>query len=114
MRTLNDTKLTATQREALSLLRQELLSKFDIHSMSLFGSYARGDFDDESDIDLLVVTNLPLENSKRYEITEIVCRTNLEFGTNFSSVVIARAWWESGKSKVLPIHDEVMNEGTLL
>lgn len=34
-----------------------LLDKYDMHSASLFGSYARGEADERSDIDLLVVGN---------------------------------------------------------
>ena len=38
-------------------LTVKLLNKFDIKSMYLFGSYARGDWLEDSDIDLIVVSN---------------------------------------------------------
>ena len=34
----------------------------------LYGSYARGDFNDESDIDIMVLADIPLE--KRHEVFE--------------------------------------------
>ena len=32
----------------------------------LFGSYARGDYDEESDIDILLVADMPTEDMRRY------------------------------------------------
>jgi uncharacterized protein len=54
------------QREALIIVQkyvEELNEKFDLVKVILFGSYAKGDFHDESDIDIAVVlkdyNNLP-------------------------------------------------------
>ncbi|SMD45651.1 Predicted nucleotidyltransferases [Aquiflexum balticum DSM 16537] len=54
------------QREALIIVQkyvEELNEKFDLIKVILFGSYAKGDFHDESDIDIAVVlkdyNNLP-------------------------------------------------------
>jgi len=41
----------------LSILRQhksELVSRYPIHGMALFGSRVRGDFEDDSDVDILI------------------------------------------------------------
>ena len=32
----------------------------------MFGSYARGDYDEESDIDILLVADMPTEDMRRY------------------------------------------------
>jgi hypothetical protein len=58
-----------------------------------------------------LVTNRSLERAKRHEITDLVFRVNLEYDTNFSTVVVEKASWENGKFTVLPIHDEIINEG---
>lgn len=54
------------QRDALIIVQkyiEELNEKFDLVKVLLFGSYAKGDFHDESDIDIAVVlkdyNNLP-------------------------------------------------------
>ncbi|WP_194975358.1 nucleotidyltransferase domain-containing protein [Aquiflexum lacus] len=54
------------QRDALIIVQkyvEELNEKFDLVKVILFGSYAKGDFHDESDIDIAVVlkdyNNLP-------------------------------------------------------
>ena len=38
----------------LTAKKQELEKKYPISELALFGSYARGDFNDKSDIDILV------------------------------------------------------------
>jgi len=34
--------------------KQELMEKYPIKSLALFGSYSRGDYNDKSDIDIMV------------------------------------------------------------
>lgn len=60
------------------LLRERLLAELpeEIHSLVLFGSVARGEATDDSDIDVLVVTNADLDAERR--IDEITYDTNLE------------------------------------
>ena len=46
-----------TQEEIINLLRQQkpmLLNKYPISELGLFGSFAKGDFNEKSDIDILV------------------------------------------------------------
>ena len=62
----------------LEELKQRLNSQFDyIEHLILYGSAARGESDDESDIDLLVITAQPLSRLRRHEITDIVFEINL-------------------------------------
>ncbi len=37
-----------------------------LHSVILFGSYARGDYDDESDIDIMILADVPAEKILTY------------------------------------------------
>lgn len=41
----------------LKEIRKDLVSKYPIDSMAVFGSYARGDFSKESDVDILIAFN---------------------------------------------------------
>ena len=46
-----------TREEILAVLREqheELRHRYPIHRMALFGSWARGDFGEDSDVDVLV------------------------------------------------------------
>ena len=63
---------TAKQLDALGEIKRGLLEKFDIRAIVLYGSAARGQADEESDADLLVVTSQPLTRFERHQITDVV------------------------------------------
>ena len=46
-----------SEQDAIERIRQRLSARFDIESIVLFGSRARGDAKEESDFDVLVVAN---------------------------------------------------------
>ncbi|MEK9136627.1 MAG: nucleotidyltransferase domain-containing protein, partial [Bacteroidota bacterium] len=80
----------------------------------LYGSFSRGESDEESDIDLLVFTRLPLQRKVRHQITDTVFEVNLKYDTNFSTLVVDRASWESGIFSILPVRDEILRDGIAL
>jgi len=77
----------------------------------LYGSFARGQADEESDVDLLIVTGRPLTRFERHEITDVAFEVNLQYDTNFSTLVVDLKSWESGMFSVLPIRDEIIRDG---
>lgn len=91
MKRLDDIALTPIQCQALDELRRRLFDKFDIENLILYGSVARGKADEESDLDLLILTAQPLTRLVRHEITDLVFEVNLGYGTNFSTLVVDRA-----------------------
>ena len=104
--------LSLTQQRALKELKQRLNSQFDyIEHLVLYGSAARGESDDESDIDLLVITTQPLSRLRRHDITDIVFEVNLKHGTNISTMVVDLVSWEKGAVSVLPIKKAITRDG---
>jgi len=114
MKTIDQIRLTPSQQSALAELRRRLSGSFGIQSISLYGSVARGEADYESDIDLLIVTEHPLKRPMRHQITDIVCEVNLQYDTNFSSLVVDRNAWENGVFAILPLKEEILREGVAL
>ncbi len=114
MKTLEQVRLTPSQQQALVELRRRLTDAFDIEEIVLFGSVVRGDADEESDLDLLITTKVPLSRIVRHQITDIVCEINLQFDTNLSSLVVDSASWQTGMFSILPIHNEILREGVSL
>jgi len=97
---------------ALQDLKARLLNSFTyIEKMILFGSVARNESDNESDCDLLILTNQPLNRFERHKITNTIFDVNLLHDTNYSSIVIDKNAWESGPVSVLPIKNEVQRDG---
>lgn len=111
MKTIEQIGLSESQQKALTEIRESLSGAFEIVAMTLYGSAARGDADEESDIDLLIVTAVPLSRPVRHQITDIVFEINLRYDTNFSTLVVDRKSWETGLFSVLPLRDEIIREG---
>jgi predicted nucleotidyltransferase len=113
VRQLADITLTPNQLQVLEELRRRLRAEFDIEAMILYGSAARGDADEESDQDVLIVTAHPISRPERDKITEAVFELNLRYDTNISTIVVDRERWETGAAVCL-LRDEVLQDGIML
>jgi len=114
MKTIENIKLKKNQNKAIGELKKRIIIKFDIKSIILFGSVARGESDEESDADLLIVTTKKLSRLERHKITDIVFEINLSYDTNFSTLVIDEDTWTSGFFSILSIYEEITMDGILL
>jgi len=103
--------LTANQHKALQEIKETLKVRFDIKEFVLYGSVAREQAEEESDIDLLVVTSKSLNRFERHEITDAVFDVNLKYDTNFSTLVVDQNAWETGFISVLPVRNEILKDG---
>lgn len=103
--------LGANERAALKEAKKLLQNKFPIEKLMVFGSVARGEATDESDLDLLVLTSQPMSHREKHEMSDIIFEINLSKGTNISILVVDRKTWETGLWSDLPIHQEVIREG---
>ena len=86
-------------------------------SVILYGSYARGDFDNDSDIDIMAIVNLPMDEIAKHnsEMDRVASRMSLE-SENCTTVCISlqdRATFDR-YSTVLPFFSNVLSEGVLL
>ena len=114
MRQISDIVLRPEQSAALDEIRRRLYGEFDVESIIFYGSVARGEGDEESDQDLLILTKRPLSRPERHEITDMVFEVNLRLGTNFSTLVVDRQSWEAGAIAVLPVREEILRDGVLV
>ena len=106
--------LTSCHEQALTELLHRLYDQFHVVSVILYGSVARGEADEESDIDLLIITAEPLSRPARHDITDVVFDVNLHYGTNFSTLVLDQHAWKTGAVAVLPLKEAIMQDGILL
>jgi predicted nucleotidyltransferase len=111
MKRLKDIRLSPKEADALAKLKRRLVREFQVEGMFVYGSAVRGESDEESDMDLLVITREHLSRQERHRITDAVFEENLREGTNFSALVVDSASWERGAASVFPLRDEILAEG---
>lgn len=74
-------------------------------------SKARGTDDSESDIDLLLITSVPVSWRERRSITDSLFDLQIEREVVISPLVISRDDWLNGVYQVLPIRREIDRDG---
>jgi predicted nucleotidyltransferase len=80
----------------------------------LYGSQSRHDADPESDWDLLILVDGPLNDQRTDRIRHRLYKLEWEFGEVISSIVRSRADWDSALYKAMPFHQRVRQEGIRL
>lgn len=98
--------LTKTVEEAKKIFASAF------HGAILYGSFARGDYDDESDIDVLLLVDLPAEQLACYrEQMDHLCGQILfEYGIVLSIVEKDIATYEKYR-EALPFYRNIEREG---
>ncbi len=77
----------------------------------LYGSHSRGDADEESDWDFIVLVDGPVTEERTDRIRHRLYELEWDFGEVVSSIVRNRDDWQSGMYKVMPFHHRVLQEG---
>lgn len=94
-------KLTDSRLKALlGELRKGLTPAFAerLEGLFLFGSYCRGDADDESDVDILIVLSKMRSYGKEVAVSSgLVARLSLEYGVAITPVFVPGAVWREGR-----------------
>lgn len=86
--------------------------KDNLTDVILFGSYARGDFDEESDIDILVVANMSSEEMQNYrrELDSLCGEMLLDYGVLVS--IIEKDYDTYRRyANILPFYKNIAKEG---
>ena len=104
--------IDANLNRALAVLENKLkhLFKEKLRKIILYGSYARKDYDNESDVDILVIIN---ENSlKKYnkQLSQIELELFSKFGLLFS-IIPENETYYLNNSDLLPFFRSIKNEG---
>ena len=108
-------QLNPTEKTALQRFLTSLQGKYGqiINRVILFGSKARGDSNPDSDIDLLILTEI--ENwSIRNDIWRIAARLELSYDVIFNIQIIAIQRWQSMGDGGFSLHQRVSQEGILI
>jgi predicted nucleotidyltransferase len=114
MKDIEQTPLTKGEKKALERAIELLKEGYPLKRVILFGSKARGGFDDQSDLDLLVVTSRALHWKEEKAIVETLFEIGLQYDVIFSSLFASETEWEGGLFTEFPIYKEIIRDGAVV
>lgn len=98
----------------ISTLIKHAIGKIDSRAqIILYGSRARGTERADSDWDILILTDYPIDILKERKFRNILYDLELETGEPFSVFVYSKIEWKT-KQKITPFYVNVTNEGISL
>lgn len=105
-------KLKLDEITKIIIARLKQIFKNKLKDVILFGSYARGNFDEDSDIDIFVLVDMDdLElNNFIPVVTDATFDLDLKYNTTISIILKSLDHFELWKD-TLPFYRNVLNEG---
>ncbi|MBI4837917.1 MAG: nucleotidyltransferase domain-containing protein [Nitrospirae bacterium] len=104
--------LNYNEQSGLKGIIRNLTRKYSfIDKIMLYGSKARGDFSEDSDIDLLFITKIPVSRSIKNEMNDIIYNYELKHDIIVSVIVIPESDF---KNKISPFLIKVRREGVII
>jgi uncharacterized protein len=98
----------------LDRIKKTVLNVEPSADIILYGSYARGEQKEESDIDLLIlVSNNNLSYEDRKKISYPLFNLEAEVGISISPLIYDKGTWEN-KHYVTPFYKNIKEDGILL
>ena len=112
---LSKTNLLSKREKEILLDCHEAIMGVDANAeIILYGSRARGKATDESDYDLLIVSDTPatLDNEDRFRVA--IYDIQLETGTVITVILANRDEWSTPLYRAMPLHQNITREGISL
>ena len=114
MKSFESASLMKNESEAIEAAIRMLKSEFSVSKVILFGSKARGDHDEHSDIDLLVVASKLLHWKEEKAIVGALFDIGMEYDVIFSPLFTSVDEWENGIFTEFPIYQEISRDGAVV
>jgi uncharacterized protein len=103
--------MTEKEWELVHRFKSLVEQKLQVHQMIVFGSRARGDAEEESDLDVLVIVNEPETRRISELISECAWETCFGSGIILSPLMMSRDRWENGPERSSLLASAVREEG---
>lgn len=113
MKTIDELQLNDRELKAIKKATEILKKQFFVKKVILFGSKARGDDEPESDIDLLLLTQKPLQWQDREKIINALFDIEMEYDVLISIIDATVSEWSDGIITNFPIYQNVRHDGVL-
>ena len=106
--------MDASDQQVLQRLKQLLQERFNVHQIILFGSRARGDANTESDMDVLVILNQPINRKIRKIVSECTWQAGFDAGIVITAILFTRDEWDNGPEHYSPLAEAIRTDGILV
>ena len=100
-------------KNIVQLIRQNIHTVDPKAEIILYGSRARGDERADSDWDILVLTDYPVDLNKERTFRDNLYDLELQTGEPFSIFVYSKSDWTT-KQRITPFYSNVIQEGIRL
>ena len=98
--------------EALNRLKGKLAENFGAGTeIFLFGSAARGEYGEFSDVDVLVLVSQEVDISLEEQVFDLAFEVGLEYDIVFGVIVYSRRFWKTPRAAVMPLYENINREG---
>ena len=114
MKSFESTSLMKNERDAIKAAVRILKNEFSVIEVILFGSKARGDDDEHSDIDLLVVASRLLHWKEEKAIVGALFDIGMKYDVIFSPLFTFSNEWEKGIFTKFPVYQEISRDGAVV
>jgi predicted nucleotidyltransferase len=113
MKTITSIGIADNERHAVEAASKMLKENFPVKKTVLFGSKVRGDDDEESDIDLLVLLERKITWEERKAIIGALFDIELSYDVVLSPLMVEEQEWHEGTFSIMPIYNEISRDGVL-
>ncbi len=114
MRTWDNIPLLGRERQAIKEAVKMLKSQFPVSNVILFGSKVRGEDDEHSDIDFLLVTSRALHWKEEKAVVGISFDIGMEHDVIFSPLFASSDEWDGGIFMQFPVYEEISRDGAII
>ncbi len=113
MRTLAEAPLAERDLRAVNAAVEMLRGRFPVEKVIVYGSKARGDSNEDSDIDLLLITSRSIQWRERKAIIDALFDIEMTHDAIISILIVTVEEWSEGIFTAFPIYQEIMRDGVL-
>jgi uncharacterized protein len=103
--------MNTVENEIIREFKERLRDRIGPCRLVLFGSRARGDADPDSDMDILVELDQPVDDHIRSRISECAWEACFAKGIYLSALPVYRQEWENGVESVSMLAGNVRRDG---
>jgi len=100
------------KQKVIKKLKSKVLQIDKQATVILYGSRARGDYNEDSDWDFLILTELPESKEIKEAFTNKIFEAELELEEPISTIIHNKSLWEN--YEVTPLYHNIQKEGLLV